>query len=215
MESVYLKGKEKEKEKLAGSVNLKRIEHTIYFSDRITHTTAHLLQIMLKSCELDILDDCEKMRASVTKDADKLKYAYVRIEPKPIVLYLTTYGGLVHAALAIVDTIQSLKVPVHTVVSGYVASAGTLLSLAGAKRYMTPNSFMMVHEIRSGFWGKYSDARVEYENVSKIMEHIIQYYLDKTKIPRDKLTEMLRTDTDLTAKECLDLGLVDLVSCSL
>ena len=77
---------------------------------------------------------------------------------------------------------------------------------------MTPNSFMMVHEIRSGFWGKYSDARIEYENVSKLMEHIVQYYLEKTKIPREKLTEMLRTDTDLTSKECLEFGLVDIVS---
>lgn len=202
--------KGKDKEKVAGSVNLKRIENTIYFSDRITHTTAHLLQIMLKSCELDILEDCEKMRASTAKDMDKLKYVHISIEPKPIVLYLTTYGGLVHAALAVVDTIHSLKVPVHTVVSGYVASAGTLLSLAGTKRYMTPNAFMMVHEIRSGFWGKYSDARVEYENVVKLMEHIIRYYLDRTRLTRERLTEMLRTDTDMTVKECLEFGLIDI-----
>jgi ATP-dependent Clp protease protease subunit len=146
------------------------------------------------------------------KGNEKLRLASVKIEPKPILLYLTTHGGIVHAALAVVDTIASLHVPVYTIVLGYVASAGTLISLAGHKRYMTPNSFMMVHEIRSGFWGKYSDARVEYENVSKLMEHIVQYYLGKTKLTLEKLTEMLRTDTDMTAAECLEYGLVD--SCS-
>ena len=67
---------------------------------------------------------------------------------------------------------------------------------------------MMIHEIRSGFWGRYSDTRVEYENITKLMEHVVKYYLDKTRITRDKLTEMLRTDNDLNAAECLELGLV-------
>jgi len=195
-----------------GPLNIKRMDNSIYFSEKITYHTAHVLQTMLKAIKSDSLEDMSK--ATIRMDKEKIDKTLIRIrvEPKPIILYLTTHGGLVHAALSIVDCILGLKIPVHTVISGYVASAGTLISLAGAKRYMTPNSFMMVHEIRSGFWGKYSDARIEYENVSKLMEHIVQYYLEKTKIPREKLTEMLRTDTDLTSKECLEFGLVDIVS---
>ena len=201
----------KHPEKGCGPLHIRRIDNAIYFSDRITYHTAHVLQTMLKTCETDILEECETLRSLCERERskEKLRLASMNIEPKPIVLYLTTHGGIVHAALAVVDAIESLQVPVHTVISGYVASAGTLISLAGQKRFMMPNSFMMVHEIRSGFWGKYSDARVEYENVTKLMEHIIQYYLGKTKITREKLTEMLRTDTDMTAAECLELGLVD------
>jgi ATP-dependent protease ClpP protease subunit len=70
---------------------------------------------------------------------------------------------------------------------------------------------MMIHEIRSGFWGRYSDVRVEHENLTKLMEHITRYYIDKTRITRERLAEMLRTDTDLNATECLELGLVDVV----
>jgi ATP-dependent Clp endopeptidase proteolytic subunit ClpP len=205
------KGKGKSKDADGPSALIRRIENTIYFSDRITYSTAHILQTMLKTCELDALEDLDRLKSVCLKEKDKEKISTINIifEPKPILLYITTHGGLVHAALSVVDTIESLKVPVHTVVSGYVASAGTLISLAGAKRYMTPNAFMMVHEIRSGFWGKYSDARVEYENVTKLMEHIIRYYIAKTKLTREKLTEMLRTDTDLTVGECLELGLID------
>ena len=201
----------KTKDKIVGPVSVRRIDNEIYFSDRITYHTAHVLQTLLKTCESDSLEECDKLRSVCLREKgkEKIRLAEVSIEPKPITLYLTTHGGLVHAALAIVDTIESLKVPVHTVVSGYVASAGTLISLAGSKRYMTPNAFMMVHEIRSGFWGKYSDARVEYENVTKLMEHIVAYYLSKTKLTKDKLTEMLKTDTDMTVDECLALGLID------
>ena len=198
--------KPKEKEKDKEHSNIKRIENMIYFSDRITYDSAHRLNILLKQCELDILDDLRDAEDYAKRS--KMKHAVLLVEPKPIVLVLTTHGGLVHAAFSIVDTIQSLRVPVNTVVSGYVASAGTLISLAGAKRFITPNSFMMIHEIRSGFWGRYSDTRVEYENITKLMEHVVKYYMDKAKIPKERLTEMLRTDNDLNAAECLELGLV-------
>ncbi len=185
---------------------MKRIDNTIYFSDRISYETAHHLNILLKQCEQDILDDVKDAEEYIKKS--KLRNVNISTDPKPIVLNLTTHGGLVHAAFSVVDTIQSLRVPVNTVVRGYVASAGTLISLAGTKRIITPNSFMMIHEIRSGFWGRYSDTRVEYENITKLMEHVTKYYMEKTKITKEKLTEMLRADNDLNATECLELGLV-------
>ena len=200
--------KDKERESL--HTNIKRIENTIYFTDRINHHTAHQLNTLLKTCELDILDDIKEAEDAAKKS--KAKYATIRVEPKPIRLVLSTNGGLVHAAFSVVDTIQSLAVPVHTIVSGYVASAGTLISLAGAKRIVTPNSFMMIHEVRSGFWGRYSDARNEYENITKLMEHIITYYVSRTKLTRDRLREMLRSDTDLTAADALEYGLVDTIA---
>lgn len=189
--------------------NIRRLENSIYFSDRITYQTVHELNFILHQVESEILDDVKLAEADTKKT--KAKMIDVVIEPKPIVLHITTHGGLVHAAFSVVDTIRSMRVPVHTVVSGYVASAGTLISLAGKRRFITPNSFMMIHEIRSGFWGRYSDVRVEHENLTKLMEHITRYYVDKTRITRERLAEMLRTDTDLNASECLELGLVDVV----
>jgi ATP-dependent protease ClpP protease subunit len=189
--------------------NIRRLENTIFFSDRINYQTVHELNYVLHQVEADIMDDVKLAEADVKKT--KAKLADIVIEPKPIILHLTTHGGLVHAAFSVVDTIRSLRVPVHTVVSGYVASAGTLISLAGKRRFITPNSFMMIHEVRSGFWGRYSDVRVEHENLTKLMDHIRRYYIGKTKISSERLTEMLRTDTDLNATECLELGLVDVV----
>jgi ATP-dependent Clp endopeptidase proteolytic subunit ClpP len=189
--------------------NIRRLENTIYFSDRITYQTVLELNFMLYQVESEIMDDVKLAEGDAKKT--KAKMINVVIEPKPIILHITTHGGLIHAAFSVVDTIRSLRVPVHTVVSGYVASAGTLISLAGKRRFITPNSFMMIHEIRSGFWGRYSDVRVEHENLTKLMEHITRYYIDKTRITRERLAEMLRTDTDLNATECLELGLVDVI----
>lgn len=190
--------------------NIRRLENSIFFSDRITYHTVHELNYVLHQVEADIIDDVKLAESDAKKT--KAKMADVIIEPKPIILHLTTHGGLVHAAFSVVDTIRSLRVPVHTVVSGYVASAGTLISLAGKRRFVTPNSFMMIHEVRSGFWGRYSDVRVEHENLTKLMDHIRRYYVEKTKITSERLADMLRTDTDLNATECLELGLVDSIN---
>lgn len=190
-------------------INIKRIDNSIYFSDKITYETCHQIVCLLRTMEADILDDLKTVEVDTKKS--KSKYIEVKIEAKPINLYLTTMGGTIHGAMTVVDTIKSLKVPVHTYVSGYVASAGTLISLAGKQRFITPNSYMMIHEIRSGTWGKFSELRVEHENVTKLMEHIIKYYVEHTKLTQEKLTEMLRTDTDLAADACLSYGLVDTI----
>lgn len=193
-----------------GVTNIRRCGASIYFSDRITYKTMTALIAMLRDMETEILDDM-RLAEEAAKKA-KSKYSTVVVEAVPIMLYLTTHGGVVYAAFSAVDTIRALKVPVHTVITGYCASAGTLLSLAGVKRSMTPNSFMMIHEIRSGFWGKYSDARIDHENVTKLMEHVIQYYVGRSKLTKETLTEMLRADTDLNGKEALEYGLIDSIA---
>lgn len=93
----------------------------------------------------------------------------------------------------------------HTVVSSYVASAGTLLSLAGKKRFITPHSFMLIHD----FWGKYSDAREQLGNMDKLMDLIQSFYIEKTKIPQDTLKEILGRDRNWGVEECMEKGLID------
>lgn len=60
---------------------------------------------------------------------DDIEMIEVELKLKPIKLFLTTHGGSVYAAFKAVDIIKTLQVPVHTIVIGYVASAGTILSI--------------------------------------------------------------------------------------
>jgi len=133
----------------------------------------------------------------------------VTIEPKPIKLFITSHGGLVYQVFSAIDTIQGLKVPVHTYCQGIVASAGTLLSLAGKRRFITENSYMLIHEIRSGNWGKYTYLCESMENSKQLMDHIKEYYVKRTKLTADELDEQLKKDVTWNAKTCLEKGLVD------
>ena len=140
----------------------------IYFNNDITPDTAFELNKEIRSVQTKI----------------KTVSASLGIEEQPIYLHLTTDGGTIYSALSIIDCIASLTVPLYTVVDGYVASAGTLISIMGEKRYMTKNSYMLVHELRCGYWGKMTSIEEEVSNLKKIMKHITNIYLKKTKIDK-------------------------------
>ena len=97
----------------------------------------------------------------------------------------------------------------YTVVDGFVASAGTLISLAGKKRFISKNAYMLLHELRSGVWGKMSSIEEEMENLKKIMEHITNYYTSKTSITKKSLDKLLVKDVIWNAEECVKRGVVD------
>lgn len=186
-----------------------RIGNEIHFSDDVTYDTMHDLVKALKEIEAESLDNvaaCTK--AFVLSNAEK-KTVDMSITAKPILLYITTHGGSVYAALKVIDVIQNLKIPVHTIVSSYVASAGTLLSLAGKKRYIMQHSFMLIHELRGSFWGKHSDAREQLGNMDKIMDLVKTFYIEKTKITEEEMKEILGRDRNLNVEECIEKGLVD------
>ena len=72
---------------------------------------------------------------------------------RPILLEINSNGGLIHEAFAVVDTIKHLSIPVHTICKGYTASAATLITLAGSKRYITKNSYFLIHELSDEITG--------------------------------------------------------------
>ena len=76
-----------------------------------------------------------------------------------IYIHICSDGGEIFSALSVIDTILSSKIDIVTVCEGCVASAGVLISLAGKERFIRKHAYMMIHEIRSGCMGKYSECQ--------------------------------------------------------
>lgn len=169
------------------------IDNNIYFNDEISMETVSVLNKELRNLQNRLLMVSIKMG----------------IDAPPIKLHLTTYGGSIHAAFSAIGCIKSSKVPVHTVIDGYVASAGTLMSVCGVKRYMHRHSSMLIHELRSGSWGKMSVIEEEVDNLKKMMVKIKDIYTEHTKLKKKDLDAILKKDNDWYADECLASGLVD------
>ena len=130
-------------------------------------------------------------------------------EPPPIKLHIHSPGGSFFSALSIVDTIKSCRSPVHTYIDGFAASAATLISVVGKKRFATPNSFMLIHQQRMIWEGKHADFIDEIENQKHVTETIQKIYLDHTKMKEKELQSILKRELHMPASECLKLGLID------
>jgi ATP-dependent Clp endopeptidase proteolytic subunit ClpP len=131
------------------------------------------------------------------------------IEPPTLKLFINSGGGSVVSGISSMDTILRTKVPVHTYVDGFAASAATFLSVVGEKRFMSRNSYMLIHQLSSQLWGKYSEIEDEKKNLDLMMETIKNVYREHTKVPMNKLDEILKHDLLWDAKQCLKYGLID------
>ncbi|MEN9446414.1 MAG: Yellowstone lake phycodnavirus 2 [Bacteroidota bacterium] len=176
-----------------GSQNVYSTFNHVYFNDDITYETMFALNKELRMVE-------SKLKTTATA---------LGIDPQPIYLHITTHGGGIHAAFSAVDCISQLSLPVYTVADGFVASAGTLITLAGEKRYITANAYMLIHELRSGVWGKMTSIDEEYLNLKKVMDHITGYYMKRTNITKKSLEKVLTKDIIWNAEECIEKGVVD------
>ena len=132
------------------------------------------------------------------------------LEQPPILkLLINSGGGSITAGISSMDTILRCKVPVETYVDGFCASAGTFLSVVGDTRYMSRNSYMLIHQLSSSFWGKYSEFEDEKQNLDLMMKTIKNVYKKYTKLPMQKLDEILKRDLMWDAEKCLEYGLID------
>jgi len=129
--------------------------------------------------------------------------------PPKIYIYIHSYGGDVFAGLSCMDALLRCKVPVVTIVDGFVASAATLIMLGGHKRWMRENSSILIHQIRGESWGKYFDMKDEMFNCDQLMKTISEIYIAKSEFPESKLTTIIKKEIHLNAKKCIKYKFVD------
>ena len=131
------------------------------------------------------------------------------IEPPTIKLMINSGGGSVVSGIASMDTILRTQVPIHTYVDGFAASAATFLSVVGNYRFMSRNSYMLIHQLSTTFWGTYANFEDEKKNLDLMMTTIKNVYKKYTKVPVKKLNEILKHDLLWDANTCKEYGLID------
>lgn len=133
----------------------------------------------------------------------------LEISTPDIKLHINSPGGSLFDGLAAVDYVRKSKAPVHSIIEGMAASAATLISVMAHKRSINKHSYMLIHQLSSGAYGKFEELVDDMENNKALMEVIQKIYLDRTKIPAKMLKEILKKDLYFDAQQCLKYGLVD------
>ena len=129
--------------------------------------------------------------------------------PKPIFLHINSYGGELDISFLAIDVIKNSRIPVHTIVEGRCASAATLISVVGQKRYMTEHSRMLIHQLRSGFGGKMADLEFEMEECRDSMNDIVNIYKKHTKMSKKDIRKQLTKEQWFDFSTCKRKGLID------
>ncbi len=130
---------------------------------------------------------------------------------KDIFLYINSPGGSVSAGMAIYDTMNFIKPDVSTVCIGQAASMGAFLLTAGAKgkRYVLPNSRVMIHQPLGGFQGQASDFEIHAKEILSTKEKMNRLMAKHTGQKYEKVAKDTDRDNFLGAQEAVDYGLVD------
>ena len=132
---------------------------------------------------------------------------------KDIHLYINSPGGSVTAGMAIFDTMNYIKPDVSTICIGIAASMGAVLLTSGAKdkRYVLPNSEVMIHQPLGGAQGQASDIAIVAEHILKTRDKLNRILADKTGQPLKRIQKDTDRDNFLSASEAVEYGLVDKV----
>jgi len=161
-------------------------------------------------CPLSNLEVLELNRLLRRLDVE-MQYLSNRLGCKqvPIHLHIHSPGGSLFAGLAAYDMIKKCSTHVYTYVDGSVASAATLMAVAGKKRFIGKNSFMLIHQQQLEWAGKLDDFMDEIENQKILTEKIRHIYLENTKMEEEFLDDLLTRELWLDSDKCIELGLVD------
>lgn len=145
----------------------------------------------------------------VTRQLTLLKLIYNMPECPAIELHISSDGGEISPALSLVDKIKTNSIPIYTYCEGMCASAATLISVVGKRRFMTQNSHILIHQLRGMAWGPYESINDEKQNLDLFMDMIKNVYLNHTKIKSKELIELLKHDLCLPAEKCKEWNIID------
>ncbi|EMD6649097.1 ATP-dependent Clp protease proteolytic subunit [Serratia marcescens] len=132
---------------------------------------------------------------------------------KPIHLYINSPGGVITSGLAIYDTMQYIRAPVHTLCMGTARSMGSFLLMAGepGHRMALPNASLHVHQPLGGFQGQASDILIHAEEMKRTKDTVIRLYAKHCGLSYEEVERVLDRDRFMTADEAAAWGVIDRV----
>jgi len=149
----------------------------------------------------------------LARDVVSRVLALVDESAKPIQIYVNSPGGHVESGDSIHDIIKFVRstVPIYMIGTGWVASAGALIYLAGEKktRFCLPNTRFLLHQPMGGARGPATDIEIEARELIKMHERLVQIIATET----GQSVERVRKDTDrnywMSASEAIDYGVAN------
>lgn len=135
---------------------------------------------------------------------------------KELLLMINSDGGNLSDAFALIDVMNSSKIPVKTVGLGSIASAGLCIFLAGSpgRRVLTPNTSILSHQFSWGSTGKAHELFATVKEFELTQQRMIDLYRRTTGLDDETIKSILLPPQDvyLSAAEAKEYNICDHVS---
>ena len=133
---------------------------------------------------------------------------------EPITVFINSPGGEIFSGFAIFDMLNFIECPVTTIVTGFAASMGSILSLAADKgrRFSMPQAKIMIHQpLLMGYQGRASECEIQAREILKTRDHLVNLYAEQTGKSKKEIKKALDRDNWFSAEEAFEYGLIDKV----
>src|SRR3954452_20210439 len=131
-------------------------------------------------------------------------------------LYVNSPGGDAYAGFAIYDAMQFVKPDVQTYCVGMAMSAGALVLASGAKgkRFVLPNSKVMIHQGSGGFRGTPADIQIAAKEILALTRRYAEIIARHSGRDVDQVMQDIDRDRFLEPHEAVEYGIADVVLAS-
>jgi hypothetical protein len=162
-----------------------------------------------KNAELMLYGDIAESFWGDTISAKEVTEYLTDLDVENINVYINSNGGVVDTAIAINNALRRHKAKVTVNIDGIAASAATLITCAGDTVRMPKNALFMIHNPLTIAMGDSEEMRKQADVLEKHKNSILETYLQKVNIDKEKLSELMDNETWLSAEEALEYGFID------
>lgn len=126
-----------------------------------------------------------------------------------ITVWINSPGGDVFAAAQIYNMLRDYAGHVTVKIDGLAASAASVIAVAGDTVQVSPVAMMMIHNPATMAIGNTKDMEQAIAMLNEVKESILNAYVDKTGLSRNKLSKLMDDETWFNAKKAVELGFAD------
>lgn len=170
---------------------------------------------LAKQVDQASINELSKSIIAINEDDEFISKIYAAHDlsylPKPIKLYVDSYGGYVYQCFGLLGIMKASKAPIHTIVTGCAMSCGFLISIAGHKRFGYPKSTYLYHQVSGGVIGKAKDMEEDVIETMRLQKMLEDHTLEFTKITAKRLEKVYKGKKDwfIDTDEALKLRIID------
>lgn len=126
-----------------------------------------------------------------------------------ITVWINSPGGDVFAAAQIYNMLRDYKGNVTVKIDGIAASAASVIAMAGDSVLMSPVSMLMIHNPSTVAMGDKTEMEKAIEMLNSVKDSIINAYLAKTGLSRNKLSKLMDEETWMDSGKAVELHFAD------